>query len=255
MERRRPRSVCPIERQRQQRQDRPLQRTGADAGAEPAGGDHVERHHDERGEQQVGAAAHAAPCANSCAASATAASAVAPMRNCLTRGSRRRAMTDSTTPISDGHRRHAEHEAERLQQRTRAQHADEQRRGDEQLHGAAVLDERQVRTGVIEHHHLVQHRQLEMRGRVVDGDARVLGEQHRSRAPRHRAAGPGCRRRGGRAAERGEDASPATGAASRPPAWRAPGRAPARPARRRRLRGSRPCLRSCCRCRAPPPSS
>ena len=114
-----------------------------------------------------------------------------------------------------------------------------------------VEDERQVRTAVVEHHDLVNHRQLEMRGRVVDRNARVLGQEddaergHQQGEHRARPASS-LRRRRRRTFRR------ARGCPSVAPERRAPAAAPAPPAPRTSPRGSRPCPRSSSRCRAPP---
>ena len=49
---------------------------------------------------------------------------------------------------------------------------------DVQLQARGPLDHRQVAAGVLQHHRLVNHRQLEVGGRIVDRNARVLGERH-----------------------------------------------------------------------------
>ena len=54
----------------------------------------------------------------------------------------------------------------------------EQGHEEEELHRARPLDEREVAARVLEHHRLVDHRQLEVRGRVVDGQASGLREHH-----------------------------------------------------------------------------
>ena len=58
----------------------------------------------------------------------------------------------------------------------------EQREADarvvEQLERRRPLDQREVPRRVLEHHRLVDHRELEVRRRIVDRDARVLREQH-----------------------------------------------------------------------------
>ena len=47
----------------------------------------------------------------------------------------------------------------------------------ELLDGGGPLDEGEVGAGVLEHHGLVDHGQLEVRGGVVDRDAARLGEE------------------------------------------------------------------------------
>ena len=54
----------------------------------------------------------------------------------------------------------------------------QQRHQHELLDRGAPLDQRQVAARVFEHHRLVNHRQLQVRGRVVHGDAARLGQQH-----------------------------------------------------------------------------
>ena len=66
----------------------------------------------------------------------------------------------------------------------------EQREEDEQLDRGRPLDEGQVAAGVLEDHRLVDHRELEVRGRVVDGQAPGLGQGHdEERAEREQVAG------------------------------------------------------------------
>ena len=47
-----------------------------------------------------------------------------------------------------------------------------------ELQRSAVLDVGEVDAAVVQHHDLVDHRQLQVRVRIVDGDARVLREEH-----------------------------------------------------------------------------
>ena len=175
-----------------------------------------------------------------------------------TRGSRRRAITDSTTPTATASDELAAEQKQNARpaacRRNRQEHVDEQRADHEQLDGAAVEDEREVRAAVVEHHDLVDHRQLEVRVRIVDGDARVLREQHDEE--RSAAASEDRRVRPTPQVAQGSvpsaspnDARPRPGCRR----WRARGRAPARRGRRRRPRGSRPCPRSSSRCRGPRP--
>ena len=58
---------------------------------------------------------------------------------------------------------------------------DQQRAEQEQLQRRAVEDEAESRPAVVEHHDLVDHRELEVRGRVVDRDAAVLDQHEDSR--------------------------------------------------------------------------
>jgi len=68
--------------------------------------------------------------------------------------------------------------------RRRQSHLDEERAHDKELHGTAIEDQGKVWSPVIEHHDFVNHRQLEMRVRVIDRDAGVLGEKHAKKAER-----------------------------------------------------------------------
>ena len=60
----------------------------------------------------------------------------------------------------------------------REREADEECAEEPQLQGSRVEDAGEVRAAVIEHHDLVDHRELEMGCRVVNRDAAVLGEEH-----------------------------------------------------------------------------
>ena len=86
-------------------------------------------------------------------------------------------------------------------------HGKEQREPDagvvEELERRRPLDQREVARRVLEHHRLVDHRELEVRGGVVDRDARVLGERdHRERDTGEREARIDRRARGARASRR-----------------------------------------------------
>ncbi len=102
-------------------------------------------------------------------------------RSCGTLTSLRRAMTDSTTPMTiairsipatkPAHSRigSGEPNGKRTCRRRAPQ--------DEELHRGAPEDRPEGRPAVVEDHHLVDHRQLEVRVRVVEGDPAVLGEE------------------------------------------------------------------------------
>jgi hypothetical protein len=62
--------------------------------------------------------------------------------------------------------------------RERQQGAEHERREQEQLDRSAVDDHAERGSAVVEHHDLVDHRELEVRVRVVERDAAVLGQQH-----------------------------------------------------------------------------
>ena len=56
--------------------------------------------------------------------------------------------------------------------------AGDERDVEQQLQGGRELDHGEVAAGIFEHHRLVHHGELEVRRRIVDGDARVLGQRH-----------------------------------------------------------------------------
>ena len=63
---------------------------------------------------------------------------------------------------------------------------DDEAAEDPQLQRRTVLDVGEVDAAVIEHHHLVDHRELQVRVRIVHGDPRILREVHdeqRARSP------------------------------------------------------------------------
>ncbi len=60
----------------------------------------------------------------------------------------------------------------------REEHIHQQRHQHELLDGRAPFHEREVTARVFEQHRLVNHRQLQVRGRVVHRDAARLGQQH-----------------------------------------------------------------------------
>ena len=132
--------------------------------------------------------------------------------------------------------------------------ADEQCAHEPELERRAAQDQREVGAAVVEHHDLVDHRQLEMRGRIVDRDAASSRPGAHRGAPRPRAAA-----RARRAASRPRSAPPTIPVRDALPETRAARREaeqerPAPPARRTPPRGSRPCLRSSSLYRAPRPS-
>ena len=47
----------------------------------------------------------------------------------------------------------------------------------EELEARGPLDQREVARGVFEHHRFMDHREFEVRRRIVDGDAGIFGEQ------------------------------------------------------------------------------
>ncbi len=112
-------------------------------------------------------------------------------------------MTDSTTPIPTRDRADARDEEQpveqRIAQREGQDQVQEQGRQQEQLHRRAVQHETEERPAVIEDHHLVDHRELEVRVGIVDGNPRILGEQHDEQGDGDEEE---RRRRRGRAAER-----------------------------------------------------
>ena len=61
--------------------------------------------------------------------------------------------------------------------RRRGHHVQQQGVEDEQLDGGAVLHQPEKRAAVVQDHHLVNHRQLEVGGRIVHRHAAALGEQ------------------------------------------------------------------------------
>ena len=71
-------------------------------------------------------------------------------------------------PTPARRRRHAE----------RREQADQQRQVEHQLEVARRLDQGEMAAGIFEHHGLVDHGELEMRRRIVDRDARILGQRH-----------------------------------------------------------------------------
>ena len=58
------------------------------------------------------------------------------------------------------------------------EHAGDQRDVEQQLERRGELDQREMAAGIFQHHGLVHHGELEMRRRIVDRDARVLGDRH-----------------------------------------------------------------------------
>ena len=54
---------------------------------------------------------------------------------------------------------------------------DQQRHEQQLLERGGPLDEGEVGARVLEHHRLVDHRQLEVRRRIVDGNAAGLGDE------------------------------------------------------------------------------
>ena len=105
----------------------------------------------------------------------------APTRRFETWSSRSRAMHDSTTPTATAKPIIAGEEDAPVQQH--GPEGDGHDELDEDGAHGEELDRRPVEHGgeggaaVVEDHDLVDHRQLEVRARVVDGDARVLGER------------------------------------------------------------------------------
>ena len=65
--------------------------------------------------------------------------------------------------------------------------AGDQRDVEQQLQRRGELDQRQMPAGIFQHHRLVHHGELEVRRRVVDRDARVLGERHDDQRDQRRA--------------------------------------------------------------------
>ena len=55
----------------------------------------------------------------------------------------------------------------------------------EEFHRSAVEDRAQRWTAVVEHHHFVDHRQFQVRRRVVDRYARAFRQQHDQQRPQH----------------------------------------------------------------------
>ena len=117
---------------------------------------------------------------------------------------------------------------------------------------ARVLDEAEIGSAVVEHHDLVDHRQLEVRRRVVDRDPAVLDQREDQQGQRRPAPGPAGRRaqdgRGDRAVDRGQRER--AGDARQHRQRQQEGRLGQR--REMQPRGWPPCPRSWSRCRAPP---
>ena len=64
----------------------------------------------------------------------------------------------------------------------------EQREADagvvEELEARGPLDQREMARGIFQQHGFMDHRELEMRGGIVDGDAGVFGQQHHDEGDR-----------------------------------------------------------------------
>ena len=58
------------------------------------------------------------------------------------------------------------------------EHAGDQRDIEQQLQRRGELDQREMAAGIFQHHGLVHHGELQMRRRIVDRNARVLGDRH-----------------------------------------------------------------------------
>lgn len=86
---------------------------------------------------------------------------------------------------ADSHRRHAdaaheEREAQGGRTRQRGQkHRDEKGRKQLELERRAVVDERKIRPGVVKDHRLVDHRQFQMRFRVIERHTAAFGKENR----------------------------------------------------------------------------
>ena len=110
-------------------------------------------------------------------ANATAAIARAATRSCGTRASRSRAIADSTMPgCHAGARDPSQADGKVHGPRAGAREHDGHGEASEdpQLESGAVLDVGEVDSAMVQHHHLVDHRELQVRGGIVHGDARVL---------------------------------------------------------------------------------
>ena len=105
------------------------------------------------------------------------------------RNTRILAMLTSQTPSSAAHSRifavHAssptsqpDRPAAAGRHAERREQADQQREVEHQLQVAGGLDQREVAAGIFQHHRLVDHGELEMGRRVVDRNARILGQRH-----------------------------------------------------------------------------
>ncbi len=107
--------------------------------------------------------------------------AAAPTSNCGTRIIRSRAIVDSIIPTKIAKASMPANATPTstitLPVATGTTRPDDQRAEHPDLQGRAVQDEREVRPAVVEHHHLVDHRQFEVGIGVVDGNARVLGQE------------------------------------------------------------------------------
>ena len=57
------------------------------------------------------------------------------------------------------------------------EHAGDRARHREELHHRREIDQREMAAGIFEHHRFVHHGELEMRRRIVDRNARVLGDR------------------------------------------------------------------------------
>ena len=79
----------------------------------------------------------------------------------------------------------------------RNEEIDQQRDVQQLLERRRPLDQGEVRPGVLEHHRLVDHRQLEVRRRIVHGNATGLGDQHDEES-RQRQDVAGAKERAGR---------------------------------------------------------
>ena len=205
---------------------------------------------DQEGDEEVGH--RPPPCHQAVRRSATKADAPRRRRTAGPRCSLSRATSDSTVPTATATprgqrdvRRRGEPRSGRVE---RVHEGRDERRADGELHRAPSTGAPRARARVIEDHHLVDHRQLEVRRRVVDRHARRL-DLHDDEERDERSRGlsrPGPGRASPSASSSAKDARPVA-AASAPEREeerrleRAPRTSP---------RGSRPSPRTSCRCRA-----
>ena len=168
-----------VDEKRQDREDGSLQRRRPDADAHPARPEREEVHQDDEDEEEVGRVHHGADLARRSIPRPERRHAVT--RSCGTATRRTRAMTDSTTPIRIARRSmpakktrpesHGSGAPKGMATRIRSAPRTKS------LIDDAVEDEPEGGPAVVEDHHLVDHRQLEVRVRVVERDPAVLGEE------------------------------------------------------------------------------
>ena len=65
--------------------------------------------------------------------------------------------------------------------------AADHRHVEQQLQFGRQIDQREMAAGIFQHHRLVHHGEFEMRRRIVDRDARVLGDRHHDQREQRKA--------------------------------------------------------------------